>query len=71
MITTVWSMYCQLSSIISTYIAFAQIDLCLVRLVVNHGACTTAAVCAAAAASAKAAVFGRIWFSTTGQSDGV
>ena len=32
MITTVWSMYCQLSSIISIYIAFVQIDLCLVRL---------------------------------------
>ena len=31
-ITTVWSVYCQISSIMSIYIAFAQIDLCLVRL---------------------------------------
>ena len=35
MITTVWSMYCQLSSIMSIYIAFAQIDLCLVRLLAD------------------------------------
>ena len=31
-ITTIWSVYCQLSSIMTIYIAFAQIDLCLVRL---------------------------------------
>ena len=31
-ITTIWSVYCQLSSIMSIYIAFAQIDLCLIRL---------------------------------------
>ena len=31
-ITTNWSVYCQLSSIMTIYIAFAQIDLCLVRL---------------------------------------
>jgi hypothetical protein len=35
MITTIWSAYCQLSSIMSIYIAFAQVDLCLVRLVAD------------------------------------